>query len=85
VKALALGAKGVGLGRAPLFALGAGGEAGVERMFEILKAETETAMRLLGVERVEELSPRHVNTRVLEQEIYDGEAGLEGAVLRSKL
>jgi hypothetical protein len=34
---------------------------------------------------VEELSPRHVNTRVLEQEIYDGEAGLEGAVLRSKL
>jgi isopentenyl diphosphate isomerase/L-lactate dehydrogenase-like FMN-dependent dehydrogenase len=85
VKALALGAKGVGLGRAPLFALGAGGQAGVERMFEILKAETETAMRLLGVERVEELSPRHVNTRVLEQEIYDGEAGLEGAVLRSKL
>ncbi|KAM0714027.1 hypothetical protein Q7P37_010991 [Cladosporium fusiforme] len=85
VKALALGAKGVGLGRAPLFALGAGGEAGVERMFEILKAETETAMRLLGCERVEELGPRHVNTRVLEQEIFDGDAGLEGAVLRSKL
>lgn len=84
-KALALGAKGVGLGRAPLFALGAGGQEGVERMFEILKAETETAMRLLGCERVEQLSPRHVNTRVLEQEIFDGEAGLEGAVLRSKL
>jgi L-lactate dehydrogenase (cytochrome) len=85
VKALALGAKGVGLGRAPLFALGAGGQAGVERMFEILKAETETAMRLLGCERIEELSPRHVNTRALERDIFDGEAGLEGAVLRSKL
>jgi isopentenyl diphosphate isomerase/L-lactate dehydrogenase-like FMN-dependent dehydrogenase len=54
-------------------------------MFEILKAETETAMRLLGCERIEELSPRHVNTRVLEKEIYDGEAGLESALLRSKL
>jgi L-lactate dehydrogenase (cytochrome) len=85
VKALALGAKGVGLGRAPLFALGAGGQAGVERMFEILKAETETAMRLLGVERVEELSPRHVNTRVLEQEIYDGQPGLVNSMLKSKL
>ncbi|KAG5914010.1 hypothetical protein E4U53_004731, partial [Claviceps sorghi] len=34
VKALCLGARGVGLGRAPLFGLGAGGQAGVERMFE---------------------------------------------------
>jgi L-lactate dehydrogenase (cytochrome) len=85
VKALALGAKGVGLGRAPLFALGAGGQAGVERMFEILKAETETAMRLLGVERVEDLSSRHVNTRVLEQEIYDGQPDFVSSMLKSKL
>lgn len=34
VKALCLGAKGVGLGRAALFGLGAGGQAGVERVFE---------------------------------------------------
>ncbi|KAI9888994.1 MAG: hypothetical protein M1814_006052 [Vezdaea aestivalis] len=34
VKALCLGAKGVGLGRAPLWGLGAGGVAGVERTFE---------------------------------------------------
>jgi L-lactate dehydrogenase (cytochrome) len=40
---------------------------------------------LLGCERIEELSPRHVNTRALERDIFDGEAGLEGAVLRSKL
>lgn len=34
VKALCLGAKGVGIGRPPLFALGAGGIEGVERVFE---------------------------------------------------
>lgn len=34
VKALCLGAKAVGVGRAALYALGAGGQAGVERMFE---------------------------------------------------
>jgi isopentenyl diphosphate isomerase/L-lactate dehydrogenase-like FMN-dependent dehydrogenase len=61
VKALALGARGVGVGRAALFGLGAGGTAGVERVFELLQGETETAMRLLGVERVEELGLRHVS------------------------
>lgn len=34
VKALCLGARGVGVGRGPLYGLGAGGQAGVERMFE---------------------------------------------------
>lgn len=72
VKALCLGAKGVGVGRAALWSLSAGGPEGVARMFEILKAETETAMRLLGVERVEDLGPQHVNTRAVERDIYDG-------------
>ncbi|KAK3705789.1 hypothetical protein LTR37_013096 [Vermiconidia calcicola] len=86
VKALCLGATGVGLGRAPLYANGAGGKEGVERMFEILKAETETAMRLLGAEKVSDLAPWHVNTRAVERDIYDGvEApGMEGWA-RSKL
>jgi len=75
VKALALGARGVGLGRSPLFGLGAGGKEGVERVFEILKAETETAMRLLGVEKVSELGPQHVNTRAVERDVYDGGLG----------
>ncbi|KPI35733.1 Cytochrome b2, mitochondrial [Cyphellophora attinorum] len=78
VKALALGAKAVGVGRAALFGLGAGGIEGVERVLEILKAETATAMRLLGVEFVKDLGPRHINTRALERDIYDGPAGLEG-------
>ncbi len=34
VKALCLGASSVGIGRAPLWGLGAGGQAGVERVFE---------------------------------------------------
>lgn len=89
VKALALGARGVGLGRAPLFGLGAGGVEGVERTFEILKAEVETAVRLLGVGKVTDLRPHHVNARAVEQEIYDGveAAGMEkiGLWVRSKL
>lgn len=72
-KALCLGAKGVGLGRAPLFGLGAGGVEGVERTLEILKAETETAMRLLGAETVAELRPEFVNARAVEAELYDGD------------
>lgn len=61
VKALCLGAKGVGIGRAPLYGLGAGGQAGVERVLEILDAEVQTAMRLLGVERVDQLGMQHVS------------------------
>lgn len=78
VKALCLGAKAVGVGRAPLFGLAAGGIEGVERVLEILRDETATAMRLLGVETVQGLGPRCINTRVLERDIYDGPAGLTG-------
>lgn len=78
VKALALGAKIVGIGRPALFGLGAGGIQGVERVFEILRDEMATAMRLLGVERVEGLGPRHVNTRAVERNIWDGLTGLPG-------
>ncbi|KAH8675784.1 FMN-dependent dehydrogenase-domain-containing protein [Xylariales sp. PMI_506] len=77
VKALCLGARGVGIGRAALFGLGAGGQQGVERTFEILKAEIETCMRLLGAENVPALTPRYVNTRMVERDIFDGDAGLD--------
>ncbi|KAF7503794.1 hypothetical protein GJ744_003286 [Endocarpon pusillum] len=78
VKALCLGAKAVGIGRAALFGLGAGGIEGVERVLEILRDETMTAMRLLGAEKVEELGLRHVNTRAAERDIYDGPGGMDG-------
>ena len=85
VKALALGAKAVGIGRAALFGLGAAGIEGVERTLEILRDETATAMRLLGVEFVRELGPQCVNTRAAERDIYDGPSGFSGVRLKAKL
>jgi isopentenyl diphosphate isomerase/L-lactate dehydrogenase-like FMN-dependent dehydrogenase len=55
VKALALGAKGVLAGRAPLYGLGAGGEDGVARVLELLKAETTRTMALLGARNISEV------------------------------
>jgi isopentenyl diphosphate isomerase/L-lactate dehydrogenase-like FMN-dependent dehydrogenase len=78
VKALCLGAKAVGVGRAALFGLGAGGTEGVERVLGILADETATAMRLLGVGRVQDLGPGHVNTRAAERDIYDGSGEMDG-------
>jgi 4-hydroxymandelate oxidase len=49
LKALALGARAVGIGRPYLWGLGAFGEAGVERVLEILQAELLLAMRQCGV------------------------------------
>lgn len=52
LRMLALGARGVMLGRAAAFALAAGGQAGVETMLEMLRAELRTAMILTGVTQV---------------------------------
>lgn len=56
VRMLALGAKGVLLGRAWAFALAAGGEAGVAKMLRLIEAEMRVAMALTGVTRVEQIS-----------------------------
>lgn len=82
VKALALGAKAVGLGRAPLWALAVGGEAGVARMLRILADETYTAARLLGVERLADLRPEHVNTAVADRDVFDGPSVLSELALQ---
>jgi len=55
VKAMALGADMVGLGRLQCLALAAYGEAGVVRMLEILEHEVVTAMGLMGINTWEEL------------------------------
>ncbi|GEN99098.1 L-lactate dehydrogenase [Novosphingobium sediminis] len=57
VRMLALGAKGVLLGRAWAFALAAGGEAGVAKMLRLIDAEMRVAMALTGVTRVSQISP----------------------------
>jgi L-lactate dehydrogenase (cytochrome) len=53
--ALSYGVKAVGLGRVCAAALGAGGCAGLRHAFEILCAELERSMRLIGVRSVEEI------------------------------
>jgi isopentenyl diphosphate isomerase/L-lactate dehydrogenase-like FMN-dependent dehydrogenase len=56
VKALALGASAVGIGRLAAFGLAADGAAGVRRVCELLKAEMETALGRLGCDQVAQLS-----------------------------
>jgi L-lactate dehydrogenase (cytochrome) len=60
VAAIALGARCTLVGRAYLYGLMAGGEAGVNRAIEILQDGVLRTMRLLGVTCLEELSPKHV-------------------------
>ncbi|OII39753.1 alpha-hydroxy-acid oxidizing enzyme [Curtobacterium sp. MMLR14_010] len=60
VAAVALGARYTMVGRAYLYGLMAGGEAGVDRMIQILSEQIERTMRLLGVASLEELEPGHV-------------------------
>lgn len=55
VKALCLGAHACMIGRAWLYGLAAGGEAGVERALQILMQEVDIAMGLLGRASIEEL------------------------------
>jgi isopentenyl diphosphate isomerase/L-lactate dehydrogenase-like FMN-dependent dehydrogenase len=60
VKAIALGAKAVGIGRLTGLGLAAAGPAGLVRTLEILEDEIRTCLGLLGVRSYAELTPRHV-------------------------
>jgi (S)-mandelate dehydrogenase len=60
VKALALGAQAVLLGRATLYGLIAGGEAGVERALAILTTEIDRVLGQLGCNSVADLGPHLV-------------------------
>ncbi len=55
VKALALGARGVFMGRPYLYGLGASGQAGVEKVIEILVKELNTTLLLAGETDVNDL------------------------------
>lgn len=59
VAAVANGADAVMVGRAYLYGLMAGGEAGVARSLEILTSQVRRTMQLLGVTSINELTPRH--------------------------
>jgi glycolate oxidase len=60
VKALALGANAVAIGKLQGWGLGAGGKDGLLRVLEILQDEITVAMGLLGVTRVDQLAPSYV-------------------------
>ncbi|WP_032404644.1 pre-mycofactocin synthase MftD [Rhodococcoides fascians] len=60
VKALALGARAVLIGRAYLWGLSAGGQAGVENVLDILRGGVDSAVLGLGHTSVHDLSPSDV-------------------------
>ncbi|BCJ92260.1 alpha-hydroxy-acid oxidizing enzyme [Terrihabitans soli] len=57
LKARALGAQGCLIGRAFLYSLAAGGEAGVSRALEIIAKELDISMALTGTRNVDEIGP----------------------------
>jgi 4-hydroxymandelate oxidase len=61
-KALALGAKAVGIGRPFLWGLGAFGQAGVDRVLEILQGELKLVMGNCGTQSVEAIDRAYVAT-----------------------
>jgi L-lactate dehydrogenase (cytochrome) len=64
VKALALGANACSIGRAYLYPLAAGGQAGVERGLSLLRDELQRTMALLGCDSVSKLGRNYVRRRI---------------------
>jgi len=60
VKAVALGARAVLIGRAYLWGLAVNGQTGVENVLDILRGGIDSAMRGLGISSVDELTPDHL-------------------------
>ena len=62
-KALALGARAVGVGRPYIWGLSAFGQPGVEAVLDILRRELELVMRQSGVRSLQEIGPAYVTGR----------------------
>lgn len=60
IKAMALGAKGVLIGRGYLWALAAKGRTGVWEALAVFKRGIESTIRALGIESVSQIGPQHV-------------------------
>lgn len=70
VKALALGATAVGMGRPFLYSMASGyGEAGTRRMIEIMREEIEQNMALVGATKISDLRRELLNTSRLERDL----------------
>jgi len=60
MRALALGARACMSGRAFVYGLGAGGQAGVARAIEIIRKELDVTMALTGVNSIAEIDRRMI-------------------------
>lgn len=65
IKAICLGATGVGIGRPFLYAMSSYGQAGVAKAMQLLKDEFEMNMRLLGAQTISDLGPEFLDIRSL--------------------
>jgi len=65
LKAVALGATAVGIGRPMIYAMSTYGEDGISKLLEILKDEFEMNMRLIGARTMAEVVPSMVDTSAL--------------------
>jgi len=61
VKALAMGATSIGIGRLHVLAAAAAGADGIARAMEILRHEIDTTLALLGVSSIDDLDPTYLH------------------------
>ena len=64
MRAIALGARACLSGRAFIYGLGAGGQAGVTRAIEIIRNELNVSMALTGVNSIKEIDRRVIVNQV---------------------
>jgi isopentenyl diphosphate isomerase/L-lactate dehydrogenase-like FMN-dependent dehydrogenase len=63
VKAIALGADMAFIGRAPLYGIAAGGQAGAKHAIDLLKSEVDRVIALLGCPSIAQLGPQFLAQR----------------------
>lgn len=91
LKAIALGASGVGIGRPFLYAMSTYGDDGVYKAIQILKDEMVMNMRLLGARKITDLNETFVDTSALNRSVPDDRLfdgvyeALEHPAFKSKL
>jgi L-lactate dehydrogenase (cytochrome) len=73
IKALALGATAVGIGRPTLFSMAGGfGSHGVRRMIQVLRRELQINMAMVGARNIDEINESMLNARQLEHMLSFG-------------
>lgn len=68
-KALALGAKGIGMGRPFLYAMGSYGQEGVEKLIDLFEDELTMTMRFMGTTSIRSIKRKMIDTRSLSSHV----------------